>query len=317
MMNEYTRSDLACESAGIGLGEKLPEEVYREETIGTFTVSRLAIRDEAYEAILGKPQGNYVTLVCGKIWLMGCDEMNALVALLAREIRDMCVSVTGKQVDRSFRVLVAGLGNSDITPDAIGPFSVRRLNVTRHLRGVDEALYDTVGRCEISAVFPGVLGQTGIETVEMIRGAVENAKPDMVLAVDALAARSCERLAATVQLSDNGISPGSGIGNERKAICRNTVGVPVVALGVPTVVNSSTLVYDALRRAGIDEISGALREVLENGRSFFVSPKESDTIVERISAMIADAVDMAFTVQNGKLSSSPFLENTPKREKVF
>ena len=145
-------------------------------------------------------------------------------------------------------------------------------------------------------MFPGVLGQTGIETVELIRGAVENAGPDVVLAIDALAARSCERLAATVQLSDNGINPGSGIGNHRKAICRETVGVPVIALGVPTVVNSATLVYDALRQAGIEEIRPELRQVLENGRSFFVSPKESDVITDRISDLIADAVDMAFTL---------------------
>jgi GPR endopeptidase len=150
--------------------------------------------------------------------------------------------------------LVVGLGNSEITPDAIGPFSVRKLNVTRHLRGIDEKLYDTIGRCEISALFPGVLGQTGIETVELIRGAAENAHPDVVLVIDALAARSCDRLAATVQLSDSGINPGSGIGNHRKAICRETVGVPVIALGVPTVVNSATLVYDALHKAGIDGV---------------------------------------------------------------
>jgi spore protease len=227
---------------------------------------------------------------------MDDEGARSLSAHVAREIRAMCEKVCGRRVDRGFGVLVAGLGNSDITPDAIGPDSVRKLNVTRHLRALDEALYDTVGRCEISAVFPGVLGQTGIETVELIRGAAENARPDVVLAIDALAARSCERLAATVQLSDSGIHPGSGIGNNRKAICHETVGVPVIALGVPTVVDSSTLVYDALRRAGIEDVRPELRQVLENGRSFFVSPKESDVITERVSDLIADAVDTAFTL---------------------
>ena len=295
-MEDYSRSDLACESGGIRRDGGLPEDVYREEEIDGFSVARLHIKDEGYAEMLGKPCGKYVTVSCEKIWLMEEETLRRLAALLAEELRRMCVLISGKQVDRGFGVLVAGLGNSDITPDAIGPDSVRKLNVTRHLRAIDERLYDTVGRCEISAVFPGVLGQTGIETVELIRGAVENAHPDVVLAIDALAARSCERLAATVQLSDNGINPGSGIGNNRKAICRKTVGVPVIALGVPTVVNSSTLVYDALRQAGIDEIRPALRRVLENGRSFFVSPKESDVISDRVSTLIAEAVDMAFTL---------------------
>lgn len=296
-MEDYSRSDLACESGGIKKGgEGLPQGMYSEEQVEGYTVSRLHIRDKEYEMLLGKPQGTYVTVMCGKIWLMDGEEFSALADLVAKEIQAMCTGVCGRSVDRGFGVLVAGLGNSDITPDAIGPCSVRRLNVTRHLRAIDEKLYDTVGRCEISAVFPGVLGQTGIETVELIRGAVENARPDVVLAIDALAARSCERLAATVQLSDSGINPGSGIGNNRKAICRDTVGVPVIALGVPTVVNSATLVYDVLQQAGIEEIRPELHRVLENGRSFFVSPKESDVITDKISELIAQAVDAAFTL---------------------
>lgn len=296
-MEDYSRSDLACESRGVeGGGDGLPRDIYMEEKVGDLTVSRLRIRGEAEEAVFGKPRGTYVTVMCGKIWLLGEEEERQLESLLADEIRRMCARVCNKKVDRGFGVLVVGLGNSEITPDAIGPFSVRKLNVTRHLRGIDEKLYDTIGRCEISALFPGVLGQTGIETVELIRGAAENARPDVILAIDALAARSCERLAATVQLSDSGINPGSGIGNHRKAICRETVGAPVIALGVPTVVNSATLVYDVLHRAGIEEIRPALKEVLENGRSFFVSPKESDVIAERVSDMIANAVDAAFTL---------------------
>ena len=131
----------------------------------------------------------------------------------------------------------------------------------------------------------------------LIRGAVENARPDLVIAVDALAARSCDRLACTVQLSDRGISPGSGIGNFRQAICTDTVGVPVLALGVPTVVDSSTLVYDALAKAKIGSVSDELRRVLENGRSFFVSPKESDVITAQLSTLFAEAISLAFTVR--------------------
>ena len=129
-----------------------------------------------------------------------------------------------------------------------------------------------------------------------MRGAAENAAPDVIIAIDALAARSVTRLASTVQLSDAGINPGSGIGNNRRAICRDTVGVPVIALGVPTVVDSSTLVYDALERAGVDKISRQLTEVLEQGKGFFVSPKESDVIAKKVSALLARSVGQAFLV---------------------
>lgn len=293
-MEEYTRTDLACE-CGVKEREGLPPEIYREERVGESVVTRLHIASEEQSALFGKPCGHYVTVMCGRMWLMGEEETEALAELLAQEIRALAVSMSGKALDRSFGVLVAGLGNAEITADAIGPRAVSGLNVTRHLRGVNEALYDTVGRCEISALFPGVLGQTGIETVELVRGAVENARPDLVVVIDALAARSCERLATTVQLCDSGLTPGSGIGNERKGINRETVGVPVLAVGVPTVVGSSSLVYDALREADIEEISPSLRRVLENGKSFFVSPKEIDVISARVSELLASAIDLAFT----------------------
>ena len=146
----------------------------------------------------------------------------------------------------------------------------------------------------LSAISPGVLGETGIETLELIRGAVRSVRPDLVIAVDALAARSCSRLATTVQISDSGIVPGSGIGNHRTAITMETLGVPVISVGVPTVVVSSTLVWDALREAGIDEVSSTLRAVLDNGKRFFVSPKESDLISDAVSELLAGAISEAF-----------------------
>ena len=139
-----------------------------------------------------------------------------------------------------------------------------------------------------------MLGQTGIETLELLRGAVRSVRPNLVVVVDALAARSCSRLASTVQISDSGIVPGSGVGNYRAAITSETLGVPVIAIGVPTVVNSSTLVWDALKEAHIVEIGDELQAVLENGKSFFVSPKESDLISDAVSELLSDAISEAF-----------------------
>ncbi len=290
-MENYTRTDLACEKmADAAFSEEDLEKIYRRETVDGFEVMRLCVKEQSHSTLLGKPVGTYVTVECGAIVYLGDEERERLVLLLAREIRKMCP----KAPDRDFSVLVVGIGNEEITADAIGPGVARRLTATRHLRRLNAALYDTVGRCEISVLFTGVLGQTGMETVELVRGAAENVRPHLVLAVDALAARSSERLAATVQLCDSGIEPGSGIGNERKGIRRETVGVPVIAVGVPTVVDSSTLVWEALSRAGVGEVSRELRGILENGRNFFVTPKECDMIVDQVSSLLADVIDRAF-----------------------
>lgn len=145
---------------------------------------------------------------------------------------------------------MAGLGNRYIASDAIGPLAVRDITVTRHIKELDPALFGSLGSATVSAIAPGVIRQTGIEAVEIIRGAAENVSPGLIIAIDALAAKSIDRLAVTVQLSDTGIAPGSGIGNARKAIDRATLGIPVISVGVPTVVDSSTLIYDMLNLAG-------------------------------------------------------------------
>jgi spore protease len=148
----------------------------------------------------------------------------------------------------------------------------------------------------LAAIAPGVVGQTGIETAELIRSAVEAISPSVLICIDALAARSVDRLAVTVQLSNTGIAPGSGIGNHRQAINRDFLGIPVIAIGVPTVVDSSTMVYGMLEKAGVTEISEALETELENGRSFFVTLKETDTATAEMARLIARAIQLAFSV---------------------
>lgn len=289
---EYAHSDLAVEC---GVGYKGKGATLSEEERGGCTVTRLDITDREGAAAYGKPEGSYITVSCGKIWNMDDERTEEVGEVIADELRRMAKDMSGKRLDRDFGVLVAGLGNSDITPDAVGPETVKRIEVTRHLHTLAPDIYNQLGTCEISALSPGVLGQTGIETVELVRGAAENAKPDLIIAIDALAARSVSRLATTIQLSDKGINPGSGIGNMRRSICHENVGAPVLAIGVPTVVDSSTLVYDALSKAGIGKISNELNRVLDEGREFFVSPKESDIIMKKVSVLLARSIGMAFT----------------------
>ena len=293
-MDEFARSDLAsecgCEEDREGV------RVLKKGGAG-FEILQVQIKTEQAAARMGKPTGRYVTLECGDIHLLDDLEADRVRCALSVEIREMAERMTATRVKSGFSVLVAGLGNRELTSDAVGPETVRRLSVTRHLKRYDGALFSTLGLCEISALTPGVLGQTGLETVELVKGAVRSVAPDLVVAVDALAARSTDRLASTFQLSDTGIQPGSGIGNHRAALNRETVGVPVMALGVPTVVESSTLIYDALEKAGMDTHEPSLRRLLENGRGFFVSPKEVDLLIPSISVLLAGALEKAFSVE--------------------
>ena len=297
-MDEFARSDLAAECGGDTEGEGIR---VRHTEAGGSHILRVQVRTKEAAQRIGKPVGCYVTVDCGDIRLLDESELERVRCALGVEIREMAQRMCERRVGKGFSLLVVGLGNAEITPDAVGPETVRRLSVTRHLRHLDTALFSTVGLCEIAAVTPGVLGQTGLEAFEMVRGAARAVEPDLIIAVDALAARSTERLATTVQLSDTGIHPGSGIGNQRRAINAETVGVPVMALGVPTVVDSSTLVYDALRRAGCESLGEELRHSLEAGRGFFVSPKEIDLLVSAVGVLLAGAIEKAFS-----LHESPF-----------
>lgn len=281
----YTRTDLACEA-----GRAIARRSERRLDVGgeSVTVTRSRETDG----------GRYVTVACGRIGERGEEDLPALTELLSEELVAMAAVMLGHAPVPTDRILVVGLGNADMTPDAVGPGVVRRLTVTRHLKGYDAALFASLGCCELSALAPGVMGQTGMESAELVRGAVELVRPDLVVAVDALAARSCERLAATVQISDRGIGPGAGIGNHRMAIDCETVGCPVMALGVPTVVDSSTVVWDVLAEAGVntEAMPDALHEVLERGRSFIVAPRDADRMVEMVCMWLARALDRAFGI---------------------
>lgn len=295
-MKEQIYSDLALESNYTPKVSPPSSPEYSEDISGNIKLCRLDISNDELSKKYGRQKGRYVSAVCEKIWLYSASEIDFAAEVIGAEIRKMLSDATSKKIDKNFSVLVAGLGNSEITADAIGPLTVAKLTVTRHIREVSEEIFHTLGLCNISSIAPGVLSQTGIETLELVRGAVRNTSPDAVIAVDALAARSCERLGRTVQISDSGISPGSGIGNLRKAINKENLGVPVIALGVPTVVDSATLVYDAIERSGIHDGEGRLKEVLDNERGFFVSPKESDLISEQVSLLLSRALDVAFAV---------------------
>ncbi len=286
-MNKEYRTDLAAEldlTERSGIGET-------HEEYGSVTVNTVEIITEEAAKRLSKPRGKYITIDIGKIWLAADSDFENAAKVISDKLTLLCEELCGKLPDS---VLIAGLGNRRITADALGDETVGLITATRHLRTKSERLFGLLGGREISAVIPGVLGQTGVESAEVIHGVCKEINPALVVAIDSLCARSIDRLATTVQLGSSGISPGSGIGNHRRSINYETLGIPVIAFGVPTVVDSSTLVLDALERAGIDEPDTKLMKVLENGRSFFVTPKETDTIVRELSRLAAKALTLTF-----------------------
>ena len=280
----YRRTDLACESAKEGAAVKEATGY----SVGGFSFASLSVSEDESET-LGRRPGRYVTAFAGRITDFDDETADNFSRALGNELRRFVADAAGG-VSEKTSALVCGLGNRAVTPDAIGPRVVDLLTVTRNIPSEEKLPI-------ISAIAPGTLGQTGIEAAEQLMGAVRETSPDTVIAVDALASRATERLAATVQICDSGISPGSGVGNARREISRATLGVPVIAIGVPTVVDSSTLVSDALEAAGLDGYDERLKRVLDEGREMFVAPRECDVISEVAASIIAAAIEYAFGIR--------------------
>ena len=280
-MKQFVFSDLARECCpgpeeGVDFWEKAKGEVVE---------SSIAITSDAAARRLGKGKGRYITFSFPDPVYLAQQTRQELVEMVAQRLSELLCGVE--------RVLVVGLGNRRITCDALGPGTVDRITVTNHLKSLDPSLFDALGRRAVTALVPGVLGDTGMEAASLVEKALESGGAQAVVAVDALAARAVDRLGCTIQLTNGGIAPGSGVGNHRKAISEAVLGVPVVAVGVPTVTSSATLVWDALEKAGVEEVSEDLHRVLENGKSFFVTPKQSDATVEALCEILAQAIDLA------------------------
>ena len=272
---------------------------YSEENINGFICSEIEITNKTGEQITGRSMGKYITIEFGKIWLKEYAKFILAVELVAKKIKMLAG-------ENNQKILIAGLGNNYITADSIGPKALQKILITRHLKKQLPGLYnnsDLTDLTEISGIAPGVLGQTGMETAEIILSVTEEIKPSLVIIIDALASRKISRLATTVQLSDTGISPGSGVGNHRQAIDSKLLGTKVISIGVPTVVDAATLSYDVIEEAYKymgkipDDILtlDILKESLEEmGGNFFVTPKESDAIISEVSKVIGYGVNKAF-----------------------
>ncbi len=318
------RTDLAVEAHEVISAQgEIPGVRTEKEGDEDITIHRVAVTTEQGAAKMGKPMGNYITLEIPGLRKKNTALQDKVVQVFYKELQRM-LNLNGQK-----SVMVIGLGNWNVTPDALGPRVVQELFVTRHIFKLKpEILGD--GYRSVCAISPGVLGITGIETGEIIRGIAEHVKPDIIIAVDALAAHRMSRLHTTIQVSDTGIVPGSGVGNRRLGINRQTMGVPVYAIGVPTVVDAVTIAGDSMDKmaeamktespqgnvfAGIvrkmkwEEKRNIIKEVLEPfAGDLIVTPKEIDTLIEDISLVIAAGLDAAFHPQIAREEEKRFTE---------
>ena len=306
------RTDLASERRDIyqkvqGTEGKLNGiESQKEQINEKLSVERVKITNEEGEKAIGKPKGIYTTIDIKNLKIAQEEEINKASEVLAKELGD----IISMHIDKQGEILVVGLGNESVTPDALGPKTINEIEVTRHFINYMPQ-YVKEGTRMVSAISPGVLGTTGIETVEILKGVVQNINPKLVIVIDALASRSIERISSTIQISDTGIVPGAGVGNTRKEISQETLGVPVIAIGIPTVVELATLVSEGIdifierlqEKAESNEYLNRLqqndkyeevKEALNVGEyNMIVTPKEIDGLIENMKEIVAQGSNLA------------------------
>lgn len=305
------RTDLASERRDIyqkanNLEQIDGIEATKEDIDENIKVERVKITNENGEKAIGKPMGDYITIDIQKLKIAQEEELEKAGEILANELK----TVVAKHIDSQGEILVVGLGNSYVTPDSLGPKVTNEIEVTRHIINYLPQ-YVEEGTRMVSAIAPGVLGTTGIETAEILKGIVDNIHPKLVIVIDALASRSIERISSTVQLSDTGIVPGAGVGNTRNEISQKTLGIPVVAIGIPTVVETAVLVNDCLdlfitklqeeaksndylnqlkQEDNYEEIKEAL---VPKDYNLIVTPKEIDDLIENMTQVVATGINRA------------------------
>ena len=298
MLGSYrVRTDLAVESKekfekdnveikGVAIHEDYQEELDLRTTV-------VEIRTESGAKLMEKPKGTYITMEAPGLVIPDEDYHREISQALAGHLNRLL------HLEKEKSILVVGLGNRDITPDALGPRAISNLKITRHI--VKEYGKAGVGEEKVhlvSSLVPGVMAQTGMETMEIIRGVVEETKPDVVVAIDALAARSMKRLNCTIQITDTGINPGSGVMNHRNGLNQEALGITVIGIGVPTVVDAATIVHDAiahllenLEESEMEEFLGEL--ITPKLHSMYVTPKDVDETIKMLSFTISEGINIA------------------------
>ena len=304
------RTDLALERNEVYKEKNKLNEIdgvsVNNETINEVEISRIKILNEEGEKILQKPAGTDITLDVKKLKLADEERLSKIAETVADELR----KIVGEHVNETEDILVVGLGNLYVTPDALGPKVVPEIEVTRHILEYMPSIMPEDTR-PVSAISPGVLGVTGIETMEILKGVVQNVKPKLLIVIDALATRSIDRISSSIQIADTGIVPGAGVENTRKEISKKTLGIPVIAIGIPTVVDLATITNECIdifieslqEKAMSNDYLNKLKEndnyeeikeaLVPKDYNMIVTPKEIDKLIENMSKIVSSAINMA------------------------
>ncbi len=268
------RTDLAVEMIDENAAE-LPKGIKRKlRKSSACSITEIIVTDDVAGVRIGKPKGRYITIET--------DRLSAAPEDLSEQVSNIADEIIRLKGEGRSSALIAGLGNADITPDALGPMVTSQIIATRHLHDELPEGHELRRLNKVSAIAPGVLGQTGIEAAEIIRSICAETKPDIVIAIDALACSDISRLGSTIQLSDSGISPGSGVQNRRRELSEATLGIPVIAIGVPTVVDMHTIV---------ENITGDPPD--KHLPNMMVTPRDVDKLIERTSRLLAFSINKA------------------------
>ncbi|PXV89485.1 spore protease [Lachnotalea glycerini] len=309
------RTDLAVEAKesfeedNVEIRGVIIDEKYKEDS--DIKITRVVIETKNGAKAMGKPMGTYITLEAPNMVVPDEDYHREISKELAEQLKKII------PIEKEIAVLVVGLGNREVTPDSLGPNVVENLLITRHV--VKEYGKEAYGKNKvniISGIIPGVMAQTGMETLEIIKGVVEETKPDYVIAIDALAARSTKRLNRTIQITDTGINPGSGVGNHRNGLNKESLNIPVIAIGIPTVVDAATIVNDTMENLidameqtkELKAIGGTLKTFDSNEKyqlireiisphlnGMFVTPKDIDETIKLLGYTISEGLNIALS----------------------
>ena len=281
-------------------------ESQKENIDENIDIERVKITNENGEKAIGKTKGNYITIDIKNLKIAQDEDIEKISNTVANELK----KIIELHIDKKGEILVVGLGNEYVTPDALGPKVIKNIEITRHIMKYLPQ-YVEEGTRMVSAISPGVLGTTGIETIEIIKGIVDNVHPKLVIVIDALASRSIERISSSIQISDTGIIPGAGVQNKRQEISESTLGVPVIAIGIPTVVETAVIINDCLnlfidklqKEANSNDYLNKIKEqdnyeeiketLTPKEYNLIVTPKEIDDLIENMSKVVSKGINLA------------------------
>lgn len=288
----FFRTDMAVERRDLYRNaNKLEDEINgvecKEEHIEDIIVTTVDILNEEGERALDKKKGTYITIDTKKINNISVEKEETIISTFSKEI----LKVVEKHVKKEDDILIIGLGNLHSTPDALGSKVVDNIEITRHIKLYLPQCIDKNAR-SICAFSPGVLGTTGIESFEVVKGIVDTIKPKLIIVIDSLCSKNIDRINKSIQIADTGIVPGGGVGNEREALTEETLGIPVVAVGIPTVLDAATIVIDTMNMCKISIDENEVVETMKlNNFNFIVTPKEIDELIESMSNIISEGIN--------------------------